>query len=172
AARPPPTAAARTGASTGDPMHTRSHTRQSAGPRGRPSAGPRRRSGNRPRITFRRENPNSGYVEKQRGPHGDAAGQKRTGGPRSIWTPRRVREVGAQFPDRQGRVSPSQALSKPKTFSPGLRRAAPPTNPGRKPSIPPPDRGQTPTAFARFSGSLQGFGGDRRTPRTWRPSPA
>src|SRR6185312_5850516 len=94
-------------------MHTRSHTRQSAGPRGRPSAGPRRRSGNRPRITFRRENPNSGYVEKQRGPHGDAAGQKRTGGPRSIWAPRRVREVGAQFPDRQGRVSPSQALSKP-----------------------------------------------------------
>src|SRR6202012_5569919 len=37
---------------------------------------------------------------------------KRTGGPRSIWAPRRVREVGAQFPDRQGRVSPSQALSK------------------------------------------------------------
>src|SRR6184192_4337046 len=35
------------------------------------------------------------------------------GGPRSIWVPRRVREVGAQFPDRQGRVSPSQAFSKP-----------------------------------------------------------
>jgi hypothetical protein len=34
---------------------------------------------------------------------------ERPGGPRSIWAPRRVREVGAQFPDRQGRVSPSQA---------------------------------------------------------------
>src|SRR5581483_9724121 len=34
----------------------------------------------------------------------------RPGGPRSIWAPRRVREVGAQFPDRQGRVSPSQAF--------------------------------------------------------------
>jgi hypothetical protein len=38
----------------------------------------------------------------------------RPGGPRSIWTPRRVREVGAQFPDRQGRVSPSHALDKHK----------------------------------------------------------
>ena len=37
---------------------------------------------------------------------------KKPGGPRSIWVPRRVREVGAQFPDRQGRVSPSQALFK------------------------------------------------------------
>src|SRR5438132_12577064 len=33
---------------------------------------------------------------------------KKPGGPRSFWAPRRVREVGAQFPDRQGRVSPSQ----------------------------------------------------------------
>ncbi len=46
----------------------------------------------------------------------DQSPLKRPGGPRSIWTPRRVREVGAQFPDRQGRVSPSQACSKPKTF--------------------------------------------------------
>ena len=41
--------------------------------------------------------------------------RKKPGGPRSIWTPRRVREVGAQFPDRQGRVSPSQAFSKPRS---------------------------------------------------------
>src|ERR1700733_3244529 len=46
-------------------------------------------------------------------------GVKKPGGPRSIWVPRRVREVGAQFPDRQGRVSPSQALSKPKFRSAG-----------------------------------------------------
>src|SRR5438046_6888738 len=42
---------------------------------------------------------------------------KKPGGPRSIWAPRRVREVGAQFPDRQGRDSPPQACSKPKSFS-------------------------------------------------------
>jgi hypothetical protein len=33
----------------------------------------------------------------------------RTGGPRSIWAPRRAREVGAQFPDRQGQIAPSHA---------------------------------------------------------------
>src|SRR3984885_394547 len=36
----------------------------------------------------------------------------KNGGARTLWAPRRAREVGAQFPDRQGRVSPSQALFK------------------------------------------------------------
>ena len=55
--------------------------------------------------------------------------EQRPGGPRSIWAPRRAREVGAQFPDRQGRVSPSQALSKPqcpKQFGSARLSAAPP----------------------------------------------
>src|SRR5205085_2218102 len=62
--------------------------------------------------------------------------KKRPGGPRSVWAPRRVREVGAQFPDRQGRVSPSHALSKPQSTcsaqaarqTPELLTVAPLTN--------------------------------------------